>query len=148
MQGVGGYVVDRRTVIDCVWGLLRRGVKGERMGGRRGRGGGGRERGKGSFTRTRVSGGRCGLRGSNAIDPLGDVEDGVGGSAEIPLEPPSIPLYMWDFGQCDAKRCTGRKLARAGMMRELRITQGCRGAVMTPMATIALSKADRDVVER
>ncbi|KAJ0041004.1 hypothetical protein Pint_26673 [Pistacia integerrima] len=31
---------------------------------------------------------------------------------------PKIQLAMWDFGQCDAKRCTGRKLSRFGMLKE------------------------------
>ncbi|KAF9611531.1 hypothetical protein IFM89_032931 [Coptis chinensis] len=31
---------------------------------------------------------------------------------------PNIQLAMWDFGQCDAKKCTGRKLSRFGLLKE------------------------------
>ncbi|KAI8536181.1 hypothetical protein RHMOL_Rhmol10G0236100 [Rhododendron molle] len=44
----------------------------------------------------------------------------------LPIEPeteeeqmvPKIQLAMWDFGQCDAKKCTGRKLSRFGLLKE------------------------------
>eukprot|EP00002_Diphylleia_rotans_P028153 TRINITY_DN567_c0_g1_i5.p1 TRINITY_DN567_c0_g1~~TRINITY_DN567_c0_g1_i5.p1 ORF type:complete len:105 (-),score=11.91 TRINITY_DN567_c0_g1_i5:268-582(-) len=51
------------------------------------------------------------------------------GSQSTPVKFP-IPLAMWDFGQCDAKRCTGRKLARRGYVRELTINQRFRGIIM------------------
>lgn len=28
----------------------------------------------------------------------------------------SVGIYMWDFEQCDAKKCTGRKLERLGYL--------------------------------
>ncbi|WVZ23485.1 hypothetical protein V8G54_002029 [Vigna mungo] len=45
------------------------------------------------------------------------VENGEGEEEEEELTEPKIKLAMWDFGQCDAKRCTGRKLSRFGMLK-------------------------------
>jgi pre-rRNA-processing protein TSR3 len=53
---------------------------------------------------------------------------------------------MWDFGQCDSKRCTGRKLARIGYVKELKVTQRCKGVILSPTGTKAVSPADREIV--
>jgi len=60
-----------------------------------------------------------------------------------------LPLAMWDFGQCDAKRCTGKKLSRAGWIRELKPQQRCRGnaIVLTPSATQSVCPMDRDIIQ-
>ncbi|WVZ55820.1 hypothetical protein U9M48_006430 [Paspalum notatum var. saurae] len=59
-----------------------------------------------------------------------------------------IQLAMWDFGQCDAKRCTGRKLSRFGFLKELRVTNGFGGVVLSPVGTQCVSKEDHPIVQR
>lgn len=46
---------------------------------------------------------------------------------------------MWDFEQCDPKRCTGRKLVRFGLTKPLKINENFGGIVLTPTATSVLS---------
>ncbi|XP_011090454.1 ribosome biogenesis protein TSR3 homolog isoform X2 [Sesamum indicum] len=61
---------------------------------------------------------------------------------------PSIQLAMWDFGQCDAKRCTGRKLARFGLLKELRVGSGFGGIVLSPTGTQCVSQEDLELIKR
>ena len=42
-----------------------------------------------------------------------------------------VKLAMWDFGHCDAKRCTGKKLERFGLIKSLNIKVPFRGMGMT-----------------
>lgn len=54
----------------------------------------------------------------------------------------TIKLYMWDFNQCDTKRCTGRKLARFGAIKTLRMKQRYSGIVLHPRGKVMLSLND------
>ena len=53
---------------------------------------------------------------------------------------------MWDLAQCDPKRCSGRKLARLGCLRELRVQQRWAGVALTPNATETISPKDYEVL--
>jgi len=53
---------------------------------------------------------------------------------------------MWDFGQCDAKKCTGRKLNRLGYLRALRLSQAFSGIILSPVGKETVSFSDRDIV--
>ncbi|KAK4535065.1 hypothetical protein CDCA_CDCA03G1090 [Cyanidium caldarium] len=54
-------------------------------------------------------------------------------------------LSMYDFEQCDPRRCTGRRLARLGRLRSVPLAAPCRGVLLTPSGTQALSAGDREV---
>lgn len=59
-----------------------------------------------------------------------------------------IKLGMWDFAQCDPKRCSGRKLCRIKMIEEFRVGQKFRGIILSPSGTRVISPADREIVQQ
>ena len=64
----------------------------------------------------------------------------------IPVKETSIRLGMWDFRQCDPKRCSGRRLARLKMLTEFKLNYKFLGIILTPSATRTISPADRPIV--
>jgi pre-rRNA-processing protein TSR3 len=57
-------------------------------------------------------------------------------------------LSMWDFGHCDPKRCTGKKLSKQGTISTIPISTPCKGVVLTPAASSAVSRQDSDLIRR
>ena len=58
-----------------------------------------------------------------------------------------LKLRMWDFSQCDPKRCTGARLARRGIFKSMPLRQSFRGIVLSPNGKISVSPADNDILE-
>ena len=75
-------------------------------------------------------------------------EDGTSSSSP-PVNPlKGLRLRMWDFEQCDPKRCTGAKLVRRGLFDRMPLKQPFRGIVLSPEAKVPVSPADTEIVEK
>lgn len=74
-----------------------------------------------------------------------DAEDDVTTIHNNPLD--GLRLRMWDFAQCDPKRCTGARLAKIGIFQRMNLRQPFRGIVLSPNGTISVSPADAAILE-
>lgn len=85
-------------------------------------------------------------RPESAVDEDGE-EDASGSDADEDTEVEiSVPVAMWDFDHCDPRRCSGKRLSRLGLMKELKVGQRFRGIVVSPKGTQIISPADRDII--
>lgn len=57
-----------------------------------------------------------------------------------------FPVAMWDFNQCDPKKCSGRKLERMKLIKSLKLKTKFHGVVLTPLGTKCVSPADKEIV--
>lgn len=58
-----------------------------------------------------------------------------------------VKIAMWDFDHCDPKRCSGKKLERLGLIKNLRIGEKFNGVVVSPNGKGIVCPNDRGVVE-
>ncbi|XP_054822271.1 uncharacterized protein LOC129320728 isoform X1 [Prosopis cineraria] len=91
-------------------------------------------------------------RGQSSRDQLLVLDDESQSSIQVTNEEefagPKIQLAMWDFGQCDIKRCTGRKLSRFGLLKELRVSNGFGGIVLSPVGKQCVSREDYPLIKK
>ncbi|KAH6615710.1 hypothetical protein B0J18DRAFT_402863 [Chaetomium sp. MPI-SDFR-AT-0129] len=55
---------------------------------------------------------------------------------------PAFKAACWDLGHCDPKRCSGKRLLRLGLMRDLHLGQRHAGVIITPNGKTTLSPTD------
>ncbi|KAI5790693.1 RLI and DUF367 domain protein [Peziza echinospora] len=84
---------------------------------------------------------RPGRGGGRVERSTAEIEEG--GSSKRP----PYKAAAWDLQHCDPKRCSGKRLIRLGMMRELRIGQKHGGVIITPEGKIPVSPSDQPLLE-
>lgn len=55
-------------------------------------------------------------------------------------------LAMFDFNQCDPKKCSGRKLYRMGLLRIQKLGLKFPGLILSPIGSKSISMADRSFI--
>lgn len=86
--------------------------------------------------------------GSRAARPLPPARGEEGAEEGASSKRPAYKAAAWDLGHCDAKRCSGKRLMRLGLMRELHVGQKFAGVVISPNAKSVCSPADREILEQ
>ena len=71
-----------------------------------------------------------GFRNQNPFQPRMRSADEIENGRQQDSRPP-FKAACWDFEHCDAKRCSGKKLVRLGLMRNLRVNQKFAGIVIS-----------------
>lgn len=61
---------------------------------------------------------------------------------------PVFKAACWDLGHCDPKRCSGKKLMKLGMMRDLHLGQRHNGVIITPNGKQVVSPADGELMDQ
>jgi pre-rRNA-processing protein TSR3 len=90
---------------------------------------------------------KSGKKYSNAPKPRGPPRNNDDDDSDHQRTKPNFRAACWDLGHCDPKRCSGRKLMRAGMMREMAIGQKHSGVIISPNGKKTVSPADREIME-
>jgi pre-rRNA-processing protein TSR3 len=60
----------------------------------------------------------------------------------------AIRKVMYEFGQCDPKRCSGSKLVRQKRVEPINKNKSFCGVVLSPDAEESISPADREAIEK
>lgn len=55
---------------------------------------------------------------------------------------------IYEFGQCDPKRCSGHKLVKSNKIQSIPIRQNFNGVILSPAGKCTISPADRDHILR
>lgn len=120
---------------------------------RKGKGGGGGGGGRGTNTRQqrgyqkKSNHSNKGYHYNDSSSPATREEDLYCQEIEKNNPLSGLKLRMWDFNQCDPKRCTGARLARRGIFQSMPLKQPFRGLVLSPNGTVAISPADAPILQ-
>ncbi|KAI5964815.1 TSR3 [Candida pseudojiufengensis] len=80
---------------------------------------------------------------SSFINPI----DGSNTTTTTTIKKFPTKLAMWDFDHCDPKRCSGKKLERLGLIKNLRIGQKFQGIIISPNGKTTVCPNDLELVE-
>lgn len=60
----------------------------------------------------------------------------------------TFAVSMWDLNHCDPKKCSGRKLLRHNLIKNLKLGQKFQGLVLSPVGTQCVSPNDKEIIEK